>query len=66
MSQRQRTGLLNIQLRDSESQQVWQQAEQAVAQSLGVDPDSLSRAEVARELAEAYTGQNPLGRWQED
>jgi len=65
MSQRQRTGLLNVQLRRSEDQQVWEQAERAVAESLNTDPDSLSRPEVARELAEAYVGGNPLGRWQE-
>ncbi|WP_136689989.1 hypothetical protein [Halorhabdus amylolytica] len=60
-----RTGLLNIQLSSPEDQEVWQQAEQAVAQTLGTDSDDLSRSDVARELAEAYTGQNPLGAWQE-
>lgn len=45
--------------------EVWQEAEKAVAETLDVEPDELSRTEVCRELAEAYTGKQPLGRWRE-
>lgn len=59
------TKYLNVQLTDETDKQVWQAAERAVAESLGVDVDELTRPQVARELAEAYTGGDANGRWQD-
>jgi len=45
---------------------VWQEAVTAVAQSLDADRDDLGRDEITRELAHAYTGNQPLGGWQNE
>jgi len=63
MRQKQRTGLLNVQLRDETHKRAWKEAEEAVASALDTDPDELTRSVVARELCEAYTGNQPCGRW---
>lgn len=60
---RERTGLLNVQLRKEPDKEAWQEAEKAVAQIFGVDVEDLSRREVARELAEGYIGRDACGRW---
>lgn len=54
---------IQIALYDDETAQRWEEAERAVAQELGVEPDDLARQDVARELVEAYLGGEPLGRW---
>jgi hypothetical protein len=63
MSQRTRTGLLNVQIKEKEHQQAWRAAEQAVAETLDEDPENLTRQEIARELSEAYCGRDACGRW---
>mgnify|MGYP000209175638 CR=1 FL=1 len=55
--------LLNVQLRRESDRRAWEQAESVVARELGIDPDDLTRAEAARELCEAYCGNNACGQW---
>lgn len=66
MSQSQRTGLLNVQIRTDEHQQAWEEAEKAVASVLDKEPDELTRETVAREVCEAYVGRDACGRWREE
>ena len=63
MSRKGRPGLLNVQIKEDEHQQAWRAAEQAVAETLDVDKDELTRQEIARELSEAYVGHNGCGKW---
>jgi antitoxin component HigA of HigAB toxin-antitoxin module len=65
VSQNNRPELVAVQIRDEEHKEAWWQVEQLVADTLNVNKEELTRQEIARELAEAYTGGDSLGRWQE-
>jgi len=57
--------LYQIQVRDDETKERFEEAREAVAGELGVEPDELHRWEIVREAVEAYLGGEPLGRWRE-
>jgi hypothetical protein len=65
MSKNQRPELVAVQIRDEEHKEAWWQVEQLVADTLNVDREELTRQEIAREICEAYTGGESLGRWRE-
>jgi len=46
----------------NETEPVYEQAREAVAEELGEEP---THNDVVRELAEAYMGHNACGRWQD-
>lgn len=43
----------------------WEEARDLAARELGEDPADLPKWAIVRELSEAYTGNQPLGEWQE-
>lgn len=58
-------GQLVISVTDAETKKKWSQCRELVAEELDVDPDELTRWEVLRELTEAYSGGESLGKWRE-
>jgi len=58
-------GQLGVMISDDATKRAWEEAEEAVADELGVGVNELAGWEVARELAEAYTGGDALGGWRD-
>jgi hypothetical protein len=58
-------GQVYIGISRERDKRAFERAKREVADTLDADPEDVSQVAVMRELAEAYTGGDSLGRWRE-